>query len=146
MTGSFGFVPDPDNPGWYVRPATDNGRFIDIFGIMRVRIEHEGKARLRVDTGPRHRNLNEAVHGGFVLALVDQALFAGPAALGIEAAVGGVTIETATQFFGPLVAGRPVDAVVEVLRETGRMVFIRGLIEQDGVAAVSFSGTIKKAR
>jgi uncharacterized protein (TIGR00369 family) len=146
MTASFGFIPDPDNPGWHVRPVNPEGRFIDMFGVIRARAEPDGKVRVRVETGPSHRNIFDQVHGGFTLALVDQALFVAPAILGIEGAVGAATIDTTTQFLGPLVTGKPVDAVVEVLRETGRMLFMRGLIEQDGVTAISFSGTIKKAR
>ena len=92
MSASFGFVPDPDNPGWYVRPVDPEGRFIDIFGAIRARVEIDGKVRVRVETGPRHRNLFDQVHGGFTLALVDQALFVGPAILGIEGAVGAATI------------------------------------------------------
>ncbi len=146
MSENFGFVPDAENPGWQVRPASRDDRFLDLFGTMRVRVEPDGTARIRLDPQRGHRNLNEAVHGGFTMAFVDQALFIGPAALGIKGAVGGVTIDTATQFFAPLLIDRPIDAVVEILRETGRMVFARGIMEQDGVAAVAFSGTIKKAR
>lgn len=146
MNENFGFVPDTENPGWQVRPASESGRFLDLFGTMRTRVEPDGKARIRIDPQPRHRNLQEVVHGGFIMAIVDQALFIGPAALGMKGALGGVTIDTATQFFAPLLIDRPIDAVVEILRETGRMVFIRGVMEQDGVAAIAFSGTIKKAR
>lgn len=146
MPDALGFVPDPENPGWELRPASEIGRFLDIFGAIRVRADPDGKARCRVMPEPRHRNINDTVHGGFTLALIDQALFMGPRALGIEGSVGGVTIDTATQFFGSLAIDSPIDLVVEVLRETGRLVFVRGVIEQDGVAAVAFSGTIRKAK
>lgn len=146
MKGPVDFVADPDNPGWQVRRAPALDRFADIFGDIRVRVEPDGKARVRVDALPLHRNIVEKVHGGFVLALIDQVLFVGPCALGIQGAIGGLTIDTSAQFFGPLAIGRPIDAVVEVLRETGKMVFMRGLIEQDGTAAVSFAGTIRKGR
>lgn len=146
MDDRFGFAPDPENPGWHVRPALQTGQFLDIFGDISWRVEPDGKVRVRVDAQPQHRNINEAVHGGFLLALVDQALFVGPAALGIEGSMGGVTIDTAIQFFAPVAIGKPVDVLVEVLRETGRMIFMRGLVEQDGSAAMAFSGTIKKAR
>ena len=80
------------------------------------------------------------------LAFIDQILFLGPHALGIKGSLGGMTLDVSTQFFGPLRAGAPIDAVVDVLRETGRLMFLRGLLEQDGQAAVAFSGTIRKAR
>ena len=146
MENRFGFIPDPDNPGWFVRPATKVGRFLDMFGAVRIRIEPDGRARIRVMPELHHRNINDTVHGGFILALVDQALFLGSAAMGVQGAVGGATIETATQFFGPLEATKPIDLLVELLRETGAMVFIRGLVEQEGTNAVAFSGTFKKAR
>ena len=146
MSERLGFVPDTEHPGWHVRPASEQDRFLDLFGTMRVRVEPDGTARIRIDPQPHHRNLNETVHGGFALAFIDQALFIGPAALGIEGAVGGLTIDTASQFFAQLLIDKPIDAVVEILRETGRLIFIRGVMEQDGVAAIAFSGTIKKAR
>ena len=145
MKPDFGFAPDPDSPGWQLRPAIATGRFVDLFGEMRVRIEAPDRARLRVMPEERHRNIGEAAHGGFLLALIDQSYFVVPAALGIAGALGGVTIDSATQFVSPVAIGKPVDAVVEVLRETGRMIFLRGLIEQDGVRALAFSGTIRKA-
>ena len=141
----FIFVPDPANPGWSVRPANRTGRFIDIFGEMRGRIEPDGKARIRVEPQPGHGNVNNAVHGGFILALIDQSLFIGLRLLEIEGAVGAVTIDCTTQFMLPVALDKPIDVVVEILRETRRMLFLRGLIEQEGTIAAAFSGTVKKA-
>ncbi|WP_156679135.1 PaaI family thioesterase [Sphingomonas profundi] len=143
--GRYGFAPDPEHAGWFVRRAAGIGRFVDIFGDIRVRPEGPATARMRVVPGPQHRNLTETVHGGFLLALVDQAYFVCPTALGITGAMNGLTVDSATQFLAPLVIDRPIDVVVEVLRETGRMIFMRGLIEQDDVRALAFSGTIRKA-
>ena len=138
------FPPDPDNPGWLHFPATASGRFVDLFGAVRLRVEEDGRVRCRFAPGPQHLNILNSVHGGFAMAVVDQVLFFAPHARGIAGALGGVTIEAGVQFLAPL-AIAPFDAVVEILRETGRLVFMRGLFEQNGAPAVSFSGTIRKA-
>jgi acyl-coenzyme A thioesterase PaaI-like protein len=145
MDETFGFSPVPDDDGWHVRPASQSGRFADLFGEMRVKVEAPDRARLRVMPQPQHRNIGDNAHGGFLLAVVDQSYFVCPATLGIVGVVGGVTVDSATQFPGPVAIGQPMDAIVEVLRETGRMLFVRGLIEQNGTKAVAFSGTIRKA-
>ena len=44
--------------------------------------------------------------------------------------------------------GEPLDAVVEQVRETGRLIFLRGMVVQglnDEHIVASFSGTIRKA-
>jgi len=128
-----------------VRAASATGTFFDIFGASRVRVEAGGRARLRIGAERRHQNIVGSVHGGFLMALADQALFICPTALGHNV-LGGVTVDASCQF---LAAGRidaPLDAVVEVLKETGRMLFARGLIEQDGAPIMSFTGTLRKPR
>ncbi len=80
------------------------------------------------------------------MGLVDQSLFYGPALLSASAAVNSVTLEAGTQFLAPVEIGRPVDVIVEVMRETGRMIFMRGTIEQDGALAATFSGITRKVR
>ena len=142
--GHYGFASDPENPGWVVRPAEQTGMFIDIFGEVRLLVEAADRVRIRIMPERRHLNIMEGVHGGFLLALIDQVYFVGPAALGIPNVIGGSTIDSSTQFMAPVTLGAPVDAIVEILRVTGRMVFIRGIIEQAGVKAVAFSGTIRK--
>ena len=119
------------------------GGFVDLFGAMKVRAEGAGKARLCVDSHAGLGNISGNVHGGFLLALVDQALFVGPEMSGI-AILGGVTIDVTSQFLAAVVIGPPIEVVTEVLRETGRMLFVRGQIEQDWQAKLAFSGTLRK--
>lgn len=138
-----GFSKDADEAGWRYRAMSQIGRFPDVYGEMWIRVEDK-KVRLRMRPTPLHRNLSDNLHGGLIVALIDFALFAGPQALGLKGAIKGVTIDLATQFFAPLRMGSDVDIVLEVLRETGRLIFSRGLVEQNGVNSVSFSGTIRK--
>ncbi|PTQ10860.1 thioesterase [Sphingomonas oleivorans] len=147
MTDSrYGFVPDAENAGWLVRPASDGTGFADIFGDIRLRIEGDRSVRMRLDTHDGQRNLNGTVHGGFLLAAIDQSYFIATIALGISGGLGGVTVDSATQFLRTVSIGPPIELVVELLRETGRMIFLRGLVEQEGEAVAAFSGTLRKAR
>ena len=56
-----------------------------------------------------------------------------------------VTIDLQAQFLAPASGDRPVDSVTEILRETGRMAFLRGLVIQEDTIAASFSATVRKA-
>jgi len=49
-----------------------------------------------------------------------------------------------TQFVGGGDPARPLDAVTEVVRETGKLVFVRGMVEQEGDVVASFSGIVRK--
>jgi len=138
-----GFSATPDADGWYVRQADHDDSFLALFGEMRVRPESPTVARIRLATHQGLRNFTNGVHGGYLLAVVDQALFVGPMACGRQA-FGGATIDASSQFLAPVALGPEIDVVVEVLRETGRFLFVRGLIEQDGDAKLAFSGTVRK--
>jgi acyl-coenzyme A thioesterase PaaI-like protein len=59
-------------------------------------------------------------------------------------AAGSVTLGIETQFIGAGDPSKPLDAVVQVLRETRRLGFLRGLVEQDDALVASFSATIRK--
>lgn len=142
---SLGVKADAGQPGWFVLEALPGGHFVDLFGTLRFRAETAEKARIRVETGLAKGNVLGTTHGGFLLAFVDQVLFVGPAFLGIPNALGGVTVDCSAQFLRPGSIDLPLDAVVEVLRETGRMIFMRGLLEQNGQTLLAFSGTIRKA-
>ena len=146
MDPRYRYTDDPENPGWMIGPEPDSGRFMDVIGHIRACAEGPAVARLRVQPQERHRNVVGTVHGGFLMALIDQALFIGPAILGVPGMRGGLTIDCSCQFLRPVAFEKTIDLVVELLRETGRMAFIRGIVEQDGESAAAFSGTVRKAR
>ncbi|HEX8447763.1 MAG TPA: PaaI family thioesterase [Sphingomonas sp.] len=126
------------------RPAAQ-GRFLDSFGAIRVRVEGD-RVRCRVATGRPQSNISDNVHGGFLMAFVDQVMFCALLAVDRLPRGGAVTLQAGVTFIGPARAGSPVDALVEVVGETGRMLFLRGMIEQDGVTVTSFDGTLRKVK
>lgn len=141
----FTCEPDPDNPGWHRWRLTDETRFNEaVLGRMLVRAEGPDHCRVRIF--PQHHHTNNAgnIHGAVTLGLIDIALFAAMFVLrGVDAA-GSVTLGIESQFIGAGNAQKPLDAVVEVLRETRRLGFLRGLVEQDDALVAAFSGTIRK--
>ena len=141
----FDCQPDPKNPGWYTWDIADMTRFNGhALGHLIARKEGDMGARLRLIPGHQHSNIHDAVHGGALLALIDAALFSGAAiALG-PALVGAVTLDLATQFIGAGRLGQPLDVVTQVLKETGRLAFVRGLVEQGDHLVASFTGTLRK--
>jgi uncharacterized protein (TIGR00369 family) len=141
--------PDPDNPGWSFWNMKDDRRFnANTLGHMITRLDAPGKARLRMFPTIRHSNLQDAVHGGVILSLIDVALFAGARNFGLMDAAGAVTLDLSTQFIGAGRLNEPLDAEVELLRETGRLLFMRGLVVQGeggNHRVAAFAGTIRKA-
>jgi acyl-coenzyme A thioesterase PaaI-like protein len=141
----FRHEPDPDNPGWMIWEITEEERFNRVLGPFRVRKESETTARCRIWPQPIHSNLSDVVHGGVVMSFIDISLFAGSRMLGILHAGRSVTLDMTCQFMVPAVLEKSLDAEVEILRETGRLVFLRGLVVQDAVKIAAFSATIRKA-
>ncbi|MFD1950009.1 PaaI family thioesterase [Sphingomonas arantia] len=136
---------DVDSDGFRVFLPIAAGRFLDSFGTIRVRVEGP-VVRCRVETGRAQSNVSDNVHGGFILAFVDQVMFCALLAQERLPRGGAVTLQAGMNFIGAAKAGLPIDAVVEITGETGRMLFLRGLIEQDGATIGSFDGTLRKVK
>jgi uncharacterized protein (TIGR00369 family) len=136
---------DADHAGWFAWNLKDPSRFNgQVFGRLLVRRDENGRGCLRLLTEHRHTNLADHLHGGLLLALSDVAVFV-IAYLDNPAANGpAVTLDLSMQFLGPGTPGIACDAVGEVLKETGRLVFVRGVIEQQGAKVAAFSGTLRK--
>jgi len=142
---AFIYDPDPDNPGWFHWTLIDERRFnANVMGKMIVRPEGEGRARLRMFPKMMHTNLMGNLHGGTILSLIDVAMFAGARTFGLIEAGTAVTLDMSVQFLGAGSMDEPLDAEVELLRETGRLLFLRGLVVQGEARVAAYSGTIRK--
>lgn len=141
----FEHGPDPDNPGWnhwnLKDPTLFNGA---VMGKLITRVDADGKARLRMFPERRHTNLQGIIHGAVTLSLIDIALFTTMHTIGTGNAGPSVTLELSTQFVGGGDPGRVLDAVTEIVRETGKLVFIRGMVVQEEETVASFSGIVRK--
>lgn len=137
--------------GWYTWNMVDRTRYnTSVLGEMRVRKEGQ-HCRLRMFPERRHTNLVDNIHGAVTLGLIDIALFAAMHINGTGEAGPSVTVELSTQFVGGGDPARPLDAVSEIVRETGRMLFLRGFATQpreDGGEDIiaSYSGIVRKMR
>ncbi len=143
---NFTCAPDPDHPGWMRWKITDGERFNEaVLGRQIARVEGAETCRHRMfPCDPVHTNSAGRVHGAVTLSLIDVSLFSSLWLLrGVDPGR-SVTLDLATQFIGRGDSSRPLDSVVEVLKETGRLAFLRGLVVQDDDLVASFTGTVRK--
>jgi len=141
--------PSAEHPGWHTWELKDKTRFnSQTMGSMLVRQEvlpgGGPGMRLRMFPEQRHSNLLGAVHGAITLALIDISLFTGIRLILGGDAAGSVTLDLSTQFIGAGRIGEPLDAISEILRETRRLVFLRGTIVQDDNLVAAYHATVRK--
>ncbi|HAU21091.1 MAG TPA: PaaI family thioesterase [Erythrobacter sp.] len=142
----FDHNPDPENPGWNHWNLKDQSLFNGaIMGKLITRVEGK-RCRLRMIPERKHENLQGVLHGGTTLSLVDISLLTTMHTIGSGNAGPSVTVELSTQFVGGGDPKRPLDAVSEIVRETGSLVFIRGTVEQEEDCIAAFSGIVRKFR
>ncbi|MGI4880598.1 MAG: PaaI family thioesterase [Janthinobacterium lividum] len=134
--------PQPDADGWVPWIGKPDGRFHDLLGQMYFRVTENG-VESRMDTNRGHSNGLGFLHGGFLMSFVDMAMFAiiRPR---FDKGEGAVTLSCATDFLTGGVFGEPIEARGELLKETGKLYFVRGLVTQRGANVCSFTGTMRK--
>lgn len=138
------YRPIEGEEGWFSWNLTDNTRYNGaVLGPLKV--HHEGdRTRLRMIPQHMHTNIQDIVHGAVTLGLIDIALFAGAQTLGKGHDGPMVTLELSTQFVGAGDPARPLDAVSELVRETGKLAFVRGEVVQDDDKVAAYSGILRK--
>ncbi len=123
----------------------DERRFnSQVLGKIIVRNGDDGRAWVRMFPEIKHSNLMDNLHGGALLAFIDVALFGASRMFGLIEAGTAVTLDLSTQFIGGGRIDMPLDAEVELLKETRRLLFLRGLVVQGDNKIAAFSGTIRK--
>jgi len=140
----FVYEEHPDHPGWMRWHLREPGRYNDFVGELLVRREGD-VARVRMTPHARHANLGDHVHGGALLGFMDTAMFAALRAFAPDRPGMAVTLDLQTHFVAPGRLDEPIEARIELLRDTGRLAFLRGLLVQEVVVVAEFSGTIRKA-
>jgi acyl-coenzyme A thioesterase PaaI-like protein len=92
-----------------------------------------------------HGNMGGSLHGGAIMSFIDMSLFAGGLCAGM-ARGHYVTLDLTTHFLHRGQPGAPLDAHVELIRQTRGHAFLQGVVRQDGEPCYSFSGTLKRIR
>ena len=135
---------DPGSTEWVKWAVENRSRFNGQFGDLETRRDG-ARAILRLQPNLALGNVSGSLHGGAVMSFIDIAMFLGCHVLGRWTATkGGQTVDCNVQFVGAADLERPVDAIVELTRETGRFLFVRGTLEQGGDMISSFMGILRK--
>jgi uncharacterized protein (TIGR00369 family) len=137
-------APAPGHPGWHTWDLDGPVRFNSAIGRLLVRRGDEGLGLCRMFPDETHANLGGVVHGGALMTFIDMALFAGGYMVGVDV-VRALTLDCSVQFLSAGRIGPPLDAEVEPLSETGRLVFFRGRVLQEERLVAAFSATLRKA-
>ena len=128
--------------GWTRWRREPDGRFAAMLGDFYFREAAGGGVECRMETDRRHSNGMGYIHGGCIMSFIDMAMF-GFIFRQLEKGA-AVTLSCATDFLSAGIVGQPIEASGEILKETGKMLFVRGLVTQGGVIVASFTGTMRK--
>ncbi|WP_230461155.1 PaaI family thioesterase [Sphingobium sp. CAP-1] len=137
-------VADGKWAGWLTWVGRLDGTFINVLGPSYFRPETPSRATVALETAPHHRNPVDSLHGGMLAAFADHAYFAALVAIGKPGQVDGVTVDLTMQYLGGGQIGPDLMAEVDLLQETGRMLFMRMLMTQEGRAVAASTATIRK--
>jgi acyl-coenzyme A thioesterase PaaI-like protein len=136
----------PDGPlkGWLTW-SLGQDPYESYNGPFGFRPEADGAGLAAFAPQPHHMNGSGAIHGGALMSFADFALFS-IAHNSLKGDVQTVTLTLNAEFVGAGDLSALLYARGEVVRETGGLVFARGLITQSERPLLSFSGTLRKLR
>ena len=140
-----GATPDPDHEGWFSWGDFPRGSFAAATGRLLFKPHGPGRGLTRIFPTEAHMNMGGSIHGGAVMSFIDMSLFAGGLCAGMQRGH-YVTLDLTTHFLARGRPGLPLEAEVELIRETRSFAFMQGVVRQDGEPCYSFSGTLKRIR
>ena len=136
---------DPDHPGWYSWGDFPRGSFAGATGRLLFKTDGPGRAITRMFPTEAHMNMGGSLHGGSVMSFIDMSMFAGGLCAGM-APGHFVTLDLTTHFVARGQPGTPLDAFVELVKQTRGHAFLQGVLKQNGEPCYTFSGTLKRVR
>ncbi len=116
-----------------------------LVGPFAYRVHDDGLVEMAFQPEQRHLNGAGAVHGGCLMSFADFALFA-IAHHSLKGGVMAVTLTCNSEFIGAADTSGWITAEGDVLKETGSLIFVRGLLKQAAKPVLAFSGTLKKIK
>ena len=140
-----GAQPDADNPGWYSWGDFPRGSFASATGRLLFKPDGPGRGICRMLPTEAHQNMGGSIHGGAVMSFIDMAMFAGGRCAGMMQGH-YVTLDMTTHFLARGQVGIPLDAHVELVKQTRSHVFLQGVVRQGEDACYSFTGTLKRIK
>jgi uncharacterized protein (TIGR00369 family) len=138
-----GATPDADNPGWYSWGDFPPSSFAAATGRLLFKPDGPRRGLTRMFPTEAHMNMGGSIHGGAVMSFIDMSMFAGGLCAGMESGH-YVTLDLTTHFLARGQAGSPLEAHVELVKQTRGHVFLQGVVKQNGENCYSFSGTLKR--
>lgn len=139
------YFTDPGDGSWIEpKPAAALTGFDRQMQTFPIRKTGPGRVEARFETGETSTNAMGGLHGGYLAAIAEMTLYLPLYVNGSVAHGRAVTIDFTLQYLTGGVIGEPIISEVELLRETGRMGFTRGLLRQGDTALVSFTATLRK--
>ena len=137
-------IKDGPNQGWMKWEQNDShkGRFVQSALNPTIWRDEGAQVRAKMASGIEYTNNGGMLHGGFLMSFADMALFA----IAYKALVTtyAVTVTCNFEFLGAGEPGVDVEAVGEVIHETRKTIFVRGVIYQGDRPVLNFSGTLRK--
>ncbi|MGD8326520.1 MAG: PaaI family thioesterase [Sphingomonadales bacterium] len=137
-------IEDGPDKGWmkWVQDESRQGRFAQT-ALKPILWREEGaQVRAKMASDVEHTNNGGVLHGGFLMSFADMALFA--IAYKCLEKTHAVTVTCNFEFLGAGEPGVDVEAVGEVVQETGKTIFVRAVAYQGDRPVLNFSGTLRK--
>ncbi len=105
--------------------------------------EDDGAVVCSMQVEPMHLNGGGGLHGGALATFADFCLFAFAGLMGDGLAV---TVSLNCDFVGTAALNERLECRGQIIRSTGSMTFVRGMITNGPDPVMSFSGILKKLR
>src|ERR1044072_8221679 len=134
---------DPEHPGWYSWGDFPRSSFASATGRLLFNPDGPGRGIARIFPTEVHKNMGGSLHGGAVMSFIDMAMFAGGRCAGM-APGHYVTFDMTTHFLARGKVGVPLDAHVELVRQTPGHAFLQGVVRRAGEPCSSSRGTLKR--